>query len=99
VLVVAGTVRLPADNLDQARPVMAAMIQASRAEDGCLDYAYAEDVLEPGLIRVLERWRDQPALDRHLASEHIKTWRAAWSELGLHDRSLVVYEAGEPQAT
>jgi quinol monooxygenase YgiN len=98
-LVVTGTVRLPPANLDQARPVMAAMIRASRAEDGCLDYAYAEDVLEPGLIRILERWRDQPALDRHLASDHIKTWRAHWPELELHDRNLVVYEAGEPRAT
>ena len=33
-------------------------------EDGCIDYAYAEDVLEPGLIRVSEVWRDQAALNR-----------------------------------
>src|ERR1700753_2235053 len=98
-LVVTGTVRLPAENLDRARPVMAAMAGANRAEDGFLEYAYAEDVFEPGLIRVLERWRDQPALDRHLASEHIKTWRAHWPDLGLHDRNLVVCEAGEPRAT
>ena len=97
-LILAGTVRLPAANLDRARPFMAAMTEASRAEDGCLDYAYGEDVLEPGLIRVFERWRDQAALDAHRASGHMRAWRAAWPELGLHDRQLVVYEAGEPQA-
>jgi quinol monooxygenase YgiN len=93
-VVILGTVRLPPENLDRARPVMARMVAASRAEDGCLEYAYAEDVLEPGLIRVIEAWRDQAALDRHAGGDHIKTWRAAWPELGLHDRRLVAYEAG-----
>jgi quinol monooxygenase YgiN len=92
-VVILGTVRLPADRLDDARPRMAAMVAASRAEDGCLGYAYAEDVLEPGLIRVSEVWRDQAALERHAASAHIQTWRAAWSQLGLHDRQLVAYDA------
>ena len=44
---------------------MAEVVAASRAEDGCIDYAYAEDMLDPGLIRVIEAWRDQAALDRH----------------------------------
>ena len=47
-LLVLGTVRLPRDNLARAKPVMSRMVEASRAEEGCLDYAYAEDVLEPG---------------------------------------------------
>ncbi len=41
---------------------MAAMITASRAETGCLGYSYAEDVLDPGLIRVCELWTDLAAL-------------------------------------
>ena len=57
-VVIIGTVRLPPQNLYRARPVMAAMVAASRAEDGCLEYAYAEDLLEKGLIRVSEVRRD-----------------------------------------
>jgi quinol monooxygenase YgiN len=94
-VVITGTVRLPPQNLYLARPYMAAMVAASRAEDGCIEYAYAEDVFEPGLIRISEAWRDQAALDRHAASDHIKAWRAAWPHLGLHDRKLVAYDAGE----
>ena len=93
-VVILGTVRLPPERVDDARPHMAAMVAASRAEDGCLAYAYGEDVLEPGLIRVSEIWRDQAALDRHAQSAHIQTWRAAVSGLGLHDRQLVAYDAG-----
>lgn len=98
-LILAGTMRLPAETLDRARPVMALMIQASRVEDGCMDYAYAEDVLQPGLIRVFECWRDRAALDRHFDSAHIKAWRAAWPDLGLHDRELLVYQASDPRPT
>ncbi|GAA3264865.1 hypothetical protein GCM10020258_31880 [Sphingomonas yabuuchiae] len=61
-LPIVGTVRLPADKLDAARPVMRRMVEASRAEPGCLDYGYAEDVLDPGLIHVKELWTDQGRL-------------------------------------
>jgi quinol monooxygenase YgiN len=35
-LIVAGTVRVPAENLNSFRPQMLAMLAASRAEDGCI---------------------------------------------------------------
>jgi quinol monooxygenase YgiN len=97
-LLIVGTIRLSADKLAEARPVMARMIAASRAEDGCEAYAYAEDVLEPGLIHVTELWRDQAALDRHFASAHLAAWRAAWPALGLGERNLRVYEVGAPRS-
>ena len=96
-LLVVGTVRLPAANLAAARPAMARMIAASRAEDGCLAYAYAEDVLEPGLIHVRELWRDRAALDAHFAAAHLADWRASWPALGLGARDLRVYAVGSPR--
>jgi quinol monooxygenase YgiN len=98
-LLIVGTIRLPPDNLGAARPVMARMVLASRAEDGCEHYSYAEDVLEPGLIHVKEMWCDQAALDRHFASEHIAAWRATWRKLGIGERNLHVYEVGAPRST
>ena len=97
VLLIVGTVRLPARNMEAARPSMKRMAEASRAEDGCLEYVYAEDVLDAGLIHVKELWTDQIALDRHFASTHIAEWRAAWPGLGITDRNLHVYEVGEPR--
>lgn len=58
-LLIIGTLRLAADELDAARPTMVLMIEASRAEVGCLEYSYAEDVLDRGLIHVKECWRDR----------------------------------------
>ena len=75
------------------------MADASRAEEGCVEYGYAEDVFDPGLIHVKELWTDQAALDRHFASDHITEWRAAWLNLGIGDRRLRVYDVGAPRQT
>jgi quinol monooxygenase YgiN len=98
-LLIVGSVRLPAEKLAQARPAMQAMVTASRAEDGCAEYSYAEDLFDAGLIHVKEMWRDQPALNMHFASPHIARWRAAWAELGIGERNLRLYEVGDPQTT
>ncbi|MDR0259858.1 MAG: antibiotic biosynthesis monooxygenase [Comamonas sp.] len=98
-LLIVGTVRLPPENLERAKPVMRAMVQASRAEAGCLEYGYAEDLFVPGLIHVKERWTDQAALDAHFASAHIQAWRGSWTELGIGERNLMVYEVGEARKT
>ena len=94
-LVIAGTVRVPPENLERFRPHMLAMLTASRAEDGCLEYSYAEDVAEPGLIRVFEAWRDQAALDAHFQTPHMADWRAAWPSFGVSDRRLFAYEVAQ----
>jgi quinol monooxygenase YgiN len=97
-LIVAGTVRVPAANLGELRAHMARMMAASQAEDGCLDYNYAEDVTEPGLIHVFERWRDQAALEAHFQSAHMARWRAAWPGFGVSDRKLFAYEVSSERA-
>jgi quinol monooxygenase YgiN len=96
-IVIEGTVRIPPENLAAARPVMEQMIRASRAEAGCLDYAYSVDVLDPGLIRVTERWESREALAAHFKTAHMATWRAFFPQLGISDRSLRLYEAS-PEA-
>ncbi|SDM42189.1 Quinol monooxygenase YgiN [Oryzisolibacter propanilivorax] len=98
-LLIVGTVRLPAARLESALPAMLAMVQASRAEPGCLQYSYAQDLFDPGLIHVQERWQDAQALEAHFASPHIARWRAAWPALGIGERDLRRYEVGAAQPT
>jgi quinol monooxygenase YgiN len=92
-IVIEGTVRVPPANIEAARPVMEQMIRASRAEAGCLDYAYSLDVLDPGLVRVTERWESRDALAAHFKTAHMATWRTFFPQLGITDRSLRLYEA------
>lgn len=91
-IVIGGTMRLPPENLEKLRPHMDTVIKAKRAEAGCLEFALAEDVLRPGLIRVFEVWADQAALDAHRKTQDLATWRAVSDTLGLGDHKLFVYE-------
>ena len=96
-LLVIGTVRIASAALEKARPVMAKVIAATRLEDGCIQYAYAQDVLDPELIHVSETWRDRAALEAHFTTAHMLEWRGQWAELGISARDLRVHEIGEGQ--
>jgi quinol monooxygenase YgiN len=91
-VIVAGTVRVPPQNIAGLKPHMEAMLAASRAEDGCFEYSYAIDVADPGLIRVFEAWRDEAALQAHFQTAHMAEWRAAWPAFGVSDRRLALYD-------
>ena len=94
-IIVMGTVRIPPENIAAALAVMTATLEATRAEDGCLAYAYAVDLLDPGLIHIAERWRDTAALVAHSKAPHLATWRAAQPGLGLSERNIRMYETDE----
>ncbi len=91
-IVVAGSVRVDPAKREAARAIMEKVILASRGEDGCIDYAYAVDVLDPGLVRVWEVWRDRETLQRHFQTPHLSEWRAAWPTFGISDRKLAIYD-------
>jgi len=77
---------------------MARVIEATRAEPGCLAYSYAEDTLEPGLIRVTELWQSRAQLTAHFAAPHMARWVEERAALGLTDRQIAAYELGECEA-
>jgi quinol monooxygenase YgiN len=97
-IAVIGTFRLPLANIAPGREAMARVIAASRAEPGCLAYAYAEDVLEPGLFRVNELWTDRAALAAHFASAHMRQWQRERAELGMTGRAVAAYEISGEEA-
>ena len=50
-------------------------IARSRAEDGCEQYELWRDSTAPARMTIVEVWRDQAALDVHLA----QGWFAEWA--------------------
>lgn len=43
-------------------------MRTSRAEQGCLEYTFSADPLDPGRVVLYERWASQADLDAHLAA-------------------------------
>lgn len=95
-IIVEGSARIPEGAWDKAKAAMEAMITASRTESGCIEYAYSRDLLDPNLLRIIERWQDKPALVSHFAEPHMATFRAALAEIGPQDLQVRMYEA-EPE--
>ena len=97
-VIVAGTVRVPSENIEKLCPHMLTMLAASRAEDGCETYSYGFDARDEGLVRVFEIWRDQAAIEAHFKAPHMAPWRAAGAELGVFERKLSLYEVASERA-
>jgi quinol monooxygenase YgiN len=93
-IAVLGSFRLPPEAVEQARPLMRAVIEATLAEPGCRAYSYAEDVAESGLFRVTELWDSRAALSAHFETPHMREWSEQRAALGFHDRNIVLYEIG-----
>ena len=59
-----------------------------REKDGCVLYSFAEDVIDQHIIRMIELWRDQGALDSHLKSDEFNAVRRRVEALEILDRSV-----------
>jgi quinol monooxygenase YgiN len=97
-IVVTGLFRMPVENRAEAVAAMERVVTATRAETGCLDYAYAEDVLEPGLFRVIERWESREALAAHFEVAHMKAWQRERAELGMSERAITAFAVSDEEA-
>ena len=95
-IIVEGSARIPEGAWDQALSAMEKMITASRQEAGCIEYAYSRDVLDPNLMRIIERWTDKAALISHFAEPHMAEFRATLAAVGPRDLQVRMYEA-EPE--
>jgi quinol monooxygenase YgiN len=94
-IMVIGSVRVPLENVEPILPMMEKVVAATRAEDGCILYAYSRDLIEPNLFRITEKWRDRAALDAHFKTEHMAVWAQERAGLGMFDRDIKIFETDD----
>jgi len=97
-ILIAGFLKYPPGGIEKLKDEMRTVVEATRREDGCINYDFAVDVADPTRLIVFERWRDQKSLDGHIKSPHIASWRAAGAATGPAERHLSVWEVGEGRA-
>lgn len=90
-----GTIIIDDSFDDQAFAAVTAMMEATRQEDGCLEYTTARDLSDPHRLILLERWRDRAALDAHFASPHMAAFREALARTPPQSMDLRLYETDE----
>lgn len=67
-VIVTGTFDLAPEDRDAFLAGRAEGMRRSRAEDGCVAYAFAADPLESGRVLLFEQWESEEALAAHAAA-------------------------------
>ena len=95
-IIVEGWVRMTsATEIDRLRGAAVEMMRATKTESGCLDYAYAVDLAEPELLRIIERWTDDAALTAHFATPHMAAFNQALAGAKIVAASVKAYAGDE----
>lgn len=94
-ILVAGYTKYQPGMIEKLKGAMRKVVEATRKEDGCINYDFAVDITDPTILIVFERWRDQKALDGHIGSAHVAEWRKAGAEAGPMERNLSVWTVDE----
>lgn len=91
-IVVVVEVKLEAGAAVHAREAVAKMETATRAEPGCLTYAFSVDLSDDSTMRVIERWRSHEDLKAHLGSPHMAEFNQAIAAIRPKGLEVKAYE-------
>jgi quinol monooxygenase YgiN len=97
-IILAGTIRITPGQREAALEPMRRMVDGTRAEPGCVQYAFSFDLQDDHQIRIFEVFRDAEALAAHRASPHMAAWRATLPALGIGGREMWQYEVSDAKA-
>jgi len=67
-----GTVVAKPETREELRSILAAQVEPTRAEAGCINYDFHVDAEDPCAFVFYENWRTKADLDEHLKMPHLK---------------------------
>lgn len=94
-LIVLAKATVPEGALDAARDAISTMVAASRTEEGCIDYTFTTDVLDPASLHIVEKWRDADALAFHFTTPHMAAFQAAIAGTGVQVTEALKFETDD----
>jgi quinol monooxygenase YgiN len=97
-IVIAGTFNVDPANRDSFAEAAKAVMAETVKEEGCHTYVFSLDIVDPGVVHILEKWESEDNLKPHLRTDHIKTFGRAMKELKVSGTKITIYEvASEKQ--
>lgn len=82
--------RAKSDKIEALKAVLSELAPPSRAEPGCIEYAFYQDTDDPTKIVAIETWKDMGAINKHLTLPHFQ--RAAAKLEGLVEAMPDIYK-------
>lgn len=88
-MIVQGVFDLEPEERDRFIEATKAGMESSRAEEGCLEYVFAADPLDPARVILSERWESMELLKKHMAGQ---AGRPAGDRPRPRSAEIVMYE-------
>lgn len=73
-LTVIAVIRAKGGMGEKTKQALEALVTPTRAEEGCIDFDFYQDVDDKGLFMFFENWTNREALDKHMQAPHIKAF-------------------------
>jgi len=89
-----GYIRFGDDVINQLKAAMERQLLVTRAEDGCEHYSYSVDVLDPDLLLINERWRDDASMMVHVETAQSSEFAMLAGPL-IKEICIKAYESGK----
>ena len=80
-LSVTAKMKAKKEKIGELRNLLTELVKLTRSETGCLQYDFHESLDDPSLFLSHEKWKDDAAHEKHLASVHVQKALAATPEL------------------
>jgi quinol monooxygenase YgiN len=94
-VIILAKARVSADALAAAQTAIADMVAASNAESGCIAYAFTQDLGDPTIIHIVEKWQDEAAIAAHFATPHMAAFGAAIAGLDFQVIEAIKYRTDD----
>lgn len=97
-IVIVGTVRVRSDQRARFDTLMSTLADGTRAEPGCVGFAFGPELAAPGSVLVAEEYVDQRALDDHQARPYVADYAAALPGMLADDVTFRIYDVSGHRA-
>jgi quinol monooxygenase YgiN len=94
-IVIEGKIVLDPSKKSEAAEAAIEMMQATRAEAGNVEYAFTWDLVEDGVLRVIEKWEDDAALDAHMKAPHMAAFTGKMGGFGIQGMEVTKHRVSE----
>ena len=91
-IVLAGNITFDPERSDDMLAAVATVVEATRAEEGCLEYVIAADPLIAGQLNLFERWESDEHLGAQQKADHSRIFQRALGDCGMSGVSIERYD-------
>ncbi len=91
-IVIHASIPIDPDRRDEALDLVKELAESSRAEEGIINYRATTDVNDPNVLRFIEQYKSEAAVEAHLETEHFKSFEEALPDLIAGEPEVLQFE-------